>query len=287
MAVRIWTGSASDGDWENTSNWKGGVVPVSTDDVYIKNSTESIHTNLDQNAVNLASLHILQSFTGQVGKFSESLKLDATNVYIGSNEDGRNSGPSFVALEFVNGNTTLDILNGSGYGLDLEDDEQTGQAVIITALGSGTIDAIVRGGSLGVLIDADTTGTLNSITALGGKTVTGGGVTITTADLNGGDLDSNFNITTATVKDGTLNQYGSGNITTLNIEDSGDFVANGDGTITTFNSKGGTASLLSKDLTVTTLIGSSGGIVDLDLDLVTITNEVQIASSSKIINGGT
>jgi len=283
MSVKIWTGNATDGDWSNTANWKGGVLPISGDDVYIKNSVNSIYVNLDQNALNLDSLHILQSFRGQIGLFSESLKLDATDIFIGSSEDGQNTGPSFVALEFVNGNTTLDILNSAGFGSDFIGDEQTGQCVILTGLGSGTIDAKVRAGSLGVLIDADATGTLNDLYVSGGRAVTGAGVTITSMDLDGGIIHANFNIGTAVLKSGTFTQF-AGDLTTLTIEDEGAFVAKGVGTITTINSKGGTASLLSKDLTVTDIIMSKGGLVDLDIDLMTLTNNIEIDSTSKILN---
>ncbi len=58
------TGSAW---WDNADNWDTGTVPVNTDDVIIANSARSITEGLDQSAVTLTSLKILQSFTGHIG----------------------------------------------------------------------------------------------------------------------------------------------------------------------------------------------------------------------------
>jgi hypothetical protein len=283
MAVKVWTGSI-DTDWDNTGNWSGGVIPVNGDDVYIKQASNSILVNLDQNALSLSSLHITQAFNLQVGSTSESLKLDVDDVFVGSTADGSQGGAGMIALEFVTSNTNLDIMNGSNLGRDSVNNIIAGQNVLITGLGSGTIDLIVRRGSIGLLIDAGITGTLNSLTSYGGKTVLGDGLTVTTIDHLGGKTDGYFNVVTANLKGGTFTLLQDANITTLNLEDECEFISKGNGTITAINANGGIARLLSKGLTVTTITGSDGGSIDVDIDLVTITNDIAISSNSVILN---
>ncbi len=283
MAVKIWNG-ATDDDWTNTGNWVGGVIPVNGDDVYIKQADNSILTNLDQSSLSLTSLHITQAFNLQVGDDTESLKLDVDNVFIGSSADGNNGSAQYIGLEFVTSNTTIDVINSNSSGVDFNNSKQFGQNVQITDFGSGTIDLIVRRGTVGALINAGATGTLNSLTTYGGKTVVGEGCTVTTIEEVGGDIDCYDDAITATLKGGTFNLFLGANITTLNLENGCQFISQGNGTITTLNANGGIGRLLYKGLTVTTVVAGRGANLDIDVDLVTITNEIDIASGSVILN---
>jgi len=52
---------------DNAKNWASGSVPSSSDDVVLRNSDVSIKYGLDWSAINIASLTIEASFTGDVG----------------------------------------------------------------------------------------------------------------------------------------------------------------------------------------------------------------------------
>lgn len=82
MATRVRL-PGGDGDWNNTTFWSGGVVPINGDDVFIENISEVIDTNLNQSAVTLASLNIGLSFTGTIGTTTADLQISATLLRVG------------------------------------------------------------------------------------------------------------------------------------------------------------------------------------------------------------
>jgi hypothetical protein len=101
---------------------------------------------------------------------------------------------------------------------------------------------------------------------------------------NGGSVNSQSSVTTATIKSGTFNHYDSASastITTLNCN-GGTVNHYATGTITTLNLNSGTVDLTKTQLakTVTTLTADRGTLVT-DSGVVTITNEIQLASSTK------
>lgn len=61
------TASAGPNDWSTAANWSGAAVPVNGDTVIIENTSTPILWGLDQSAVTLAELRILQSYTGMIG----------------------------------------------------------------------------------------------------------------------------------------------------------------------------------------------------------------------------
>lgn len=111
MATRTWTG-ATDGDWAVTTNWSPSTVPVSDDDVII-DGTVSITASLNQSAVDLKSLKILSTYTGNIGTSGASLQINVTSTAGGNTPTCEISGNgSFYNL---NGNyTTLKINTGLG-----------------------------------------------------------------------------------------------------------------------------------------------------------------------------
>lgn len=90
MANKFWVGTT--GDWGDTNNWAatdGGVggdgVPVNTNDVYIKRGLLPITGTLDQSAVTLNSLTIMDGFgdggtSVYIGTASAPLKINVTNA---------------------------------------------------------------------------------------------------------------------------------------------------------------------------------------------------------------
>lgn len=111
MATRTWTGAAS-GDWNDTANWLTTTVPVDDDDVVI-DGTVSITTNLNQSSVDLKSLKILSTYTGNIGTSGASLQIDVASTTGGNVPVIEVSGTgSFYNL---NGTyTTLKINTGIG-----------------------------------------------------------------------------------------------------------------------------------------------------------------------------
>ena len=87
MANRIWIGTdtGNEGDWGTAANWSGAAVPIANDDVYFENSSQSVIDTLDQSAIELDSLNIAQSFTGDFGLAATPLQIDSPIVNIGYN----------------------------------------------------------------------------------------------------------------------------------------------------------------------------------------------------------
>ena len=81
MATRTWLDAGtSPGDWGSTTNWSGGAVPVSNDDVVIASGSRDITGSLNQSAVNLNSLKITSGYKGNIGGPGASLQINVTGA---------------------------------------------------------------------------------------------------------------------------------------------------------------------------------------------------------------
>lgn len=92
MASRFLVATGPAIDWSSTASWSatdggasGAAVPVNADDVYIKQGTGAITTGLDQSAVTLGSLTIMDGFgdggtSVYIGTASAPLKINVTNA---------------------------------------------------------------------------------------------------------------------------------------------------------------------------------------------------------------
>ncbi len=92
MANRFLVATGPAIDWSSTASWSatdggasGAAVPVNADDVYIKQGTGAITTGLDQSAVTLGSLTIMDGFgdggtSVYIGTASAPLKINVTNA---------------------------------------------------------------------------------------------------------------------------------------------------------------------------------------------------------------
>ena len=80
-AYSTWSDGVGDGSWGDNGNWDG-LVPVSTDDVVCNHSqTSSIITGLDNDAVDLNSLHTTPQYSGDIGISGTPLKIAAGLVW--------------------------------------------------------------------------------------------------------------------------------------------------------------------------------------------------------------
>lgn len=118
MASRFWVAPAIHGDWGVVGSWSatdggasGASVPVSTDTATIKQGAYSIDTGLNQSAVALTGLNILNGFAGNasgltIGDSSNSLQIDATTLNI------NNTRCAFIKL--AGAYTTVNVYNLGG-----------------------------------------------------------------------------------------------------------------------------------------------------------------------------
>jgi hypothetical protein len=206
------TASAGPNDWSTADNWSGDAVPVSTDDVFIENSSVSILYGLGQSAVTLTSLTIAQTFTGTIGlpernangyaeyRYTDGyLAISATTVNIGRG-DGTGSGRIKLNLGSVAG--TVNVHNTGG-GVETGIEALLLKGTSITALN-------VFGGSVGCGVISQLAGestTITTLRMLGGTVRTGPACTISTKDQYGGTLNSYFTVTTCNMAGGTHNHY--------------------------------------------------------------------------------
>lgn len=72
MGVITWTGSTGNGDFNDTGNWLGGVVPVAADSLVFDRGNYSLTANLAP-AFALAGITITAGFQGNIGTTSAAL----------------------------------------------------------------------------------------------------------------------------------------------------------------------------------------------------------------------
>lgn len=86
-AVATGTANSGPNDWSTAANWSAATVPVSSDTVVLADSGVSILWGLDQSAVTLAELRILQSFSpGLIGLPSDAFTFNATGASTSSTD---------------------------------------------------------------------------------------------------------------------------------------------------------------------------------------------------------
>lgn len=177
MAIRTWQGngdSANPNDWSVAANWKEAIVPVNTDDVFIRDTSISILAGLDQSAVTLDSLNIEQSFTGLLGTETEFLQIAATVVVIGETKSTQVlSGSRRLNLDFKSGTTRIEIQDSANTPQD------QGRAPIRLLVADATCEIFILGGFVNIADDSDQVSTLGDISVSNSqaKVMVGSGVT--------------------------------------------------------------------------------------------------------------
>ena len=293
MATKLWIGGDGSGtqqtDASRAANYSPSGTPTNGDSLVFQGQTTdySVNTGLTAlSAISLASLTIGLSYTGQIGVYGATnsyLQVGASLVNIGANYSGATTagsgqimldlGSTVPAAVFVANSATSANTNTGAVQL----------------LGSHTGHTIaVGGGSVSIAYTIGESTTIGSLTLLGGSTLLGSGVTLTTANVDGGSLLLQSAATTVNVNAGSLETEGSGAITTLNITSGGAAVLNSTGTITTLNLTG-SADFSQNPVarTVTTINVYPGYVLNLDngkKGSVTLTNGV-IAQNCRISDG--
>lgn len=296
------TASAGPNDWSTAANWSGGVAPVSTDDIIIEGNSRNIVWGLDQNAADLTSLKVFQSYTGKIGlnsnQFATSVDGETADTAKAEYRDhylkigwtradvGESYGPSVAQgsqrLKLNNdkaGAATTTIHSSASAGSD------TNLPAIRLLFGNSGHDLFVRSapGGVGVASEsASETSTMGRVsvsdTTTGSRVSTGPGVTLATWDQLGGAnvLQAAATVTSVKVDGGTLQLEGDYTITTL-TQTAGTVMDNhrkaGGNAITTLAVQGGTynAKGSSEARTVATLNLSVGAILQADGGVMTFT----------------
>lgn len=266
-------------DWSSADNWSGGAVPgaAGSQDVTVEGAT--ILYGLDQSGIAnaLDSLNITESQIGSnpaSGYVPFYLQIKATTLNI-----GYHYGPS-TAVQSAPINVDLGA-TASTVVVDDTGSNTTQPAVRLLANNAAT-NIRVRKGTVGIAHEAGETATVGIITVAYVSSVSsdadvfiGSGVTLTTLNQTGGDIELRCGLTTATIKAGTLDTAGSGTITTLNAA-GGAITSNSTGTITTLNITAGTVDFTKSAAarTVTTLKLDNNGILKYDPAILTRTNKL-------------
>lgn len=207
--------------WDNTANWSGGALPVSTDTVYFDQSSESVQYNLAHAAVIPAAVYVLPSFTGDIG-------LPQTNAggqyaeYRGQYlqwgpavlQVGAGSGPGSGRLKFDSG-TSVCAITVFNTGTPAE----SNLPALIWKGTHASNSLVVRDGSVGAAVFGGETATLATVTVEGGDVTLGSGVTLSGAILvYGGTLRIASAIAgSLTIYGGAVTIEGTGSVAQLTV----------------------------------------------------------------------
>ncbi len=205
--------------WNVAANWSTGAVPIAADDVWI-DSGASILYGLSNSGATLASLNIMQSFTGEIGlpyinedgtiEYTEYrtayLTLEATVVNIGA---GVGTGSGRIKLNLGSVQTTVNVFNSgntaeTGLGSIIIKGTHASNTLNVT---KGDVDVAPFAGEAATLLTVNV-GYLNNQTG-DSDVYLGAGVTLTNATIkvSGGRLETNSatsGTATITVSGGTV-----------------------------------------------------------------------------------
>ena len=221
MATVLWTGTTN-GDWNTTTNWSSGSVPVAGDDVIFNTSSQDVTISSSIASITYASLKILDGFTGKLGVSGTKLNVNATSLLIASDQaqihlDGDYTTavisdifPASLATPGITFGTssTATTMRITGGLAPVEIACSSVTNVQVLTAPQATISVLSTAGTItNILMDSGTVRTAN---------------TFTTADVSGGNLvltgaagATTVNLTGA----GILEHNGTGTVTTLNVFD--------------------------------------------------------------------
>ena len=295
-AYTVATANQGPCDWSTASNWSTGTVPVNGDDVIIKDCKTNICFGLNQSAVTLNTLRVMQSFTGLLGMnrqvFTTSADGNTNNSnyveyqplylqvglqgtkYASVGEDYSTgtapSGSRRIMIDFGTSQGTVDIQQTAS-----NSSESARPAVRIKA-NSASLNCFVRSAQGGFGVAADQSNETSTIGKMeisdtstnGSKVVTGPGVTMTTWEQYGGTniMQAAATVATVNMKGGTLQTEGTFALTTVNMYSGATLNSNSTGTIGALNLYGGTANFRESNIarTVTSVVfqlQSTGSII--------------------------
>ena len=242
------TTTESQGPEDSTSanNW-AGTPPADADDLIVENSAVAMKYRLDQSTIELTSLTIRKSMTGDSGLEVENddagttratqayreyrdtyWKIDATTATF-----GRGDGSGGRIKHWSTVTTTWNIWDTGTTKWDTDNHP----CIIKGDDASNVLNMF--GGSVDVAPYAGDTAALATITKSAGTLRLGPGVTLTTVNQADGDITIQSAATTVNQNGGTSTVNGAGAITSLNIN-VGTCSHNGTGTVTTLRLEDGT-----------------------------------------------
>lgn len=297
------TANSGPNDWNVAANWSGGVVPAgaAADSVYLEDNAVDILYGLDQDAVTLIKLRIMQSYTGLLGDGTYYLRILSPLVDIGEQYGASNAtGSQRLMIDTLNTASTITV-HDSAVQSTTTGTEQYKQPIRLLCNHADTV-LNVRRGIVGIAMNAPgeiaTLGTINCsyVTSVESDaevvvgpgvtwitlTKTGGKATVlstgTTVYNSAGDLlvdDAAGTITTLSAKGGTVQTRGGLAVTNLTVW-GGDCKSDATGTVATLKCYGGNTSFLGNNAarTVTTCEYYSGAALEFDVDVVTFTNKI-------------
>ena len=269
----IWIGTTS--SWTNTANWSQGHAPAADEDVWIRNSSQSIDTGLNQSAVApLASLNIDQTYTGALGTSAADLQISANEVYIGNTGGDSSSatGSGRIRLDTGTNSTVIAVYNTSSSSTD------SGYEPVRVKGVHASNELHVYSGRVGLATSNITDlATFSKLNQLGGTLNVGIGATLTTVTQQSGTLELKAGATTVQQYGGSLTTKEDGVYTTMTVGGSANL--NATGTITTLNViQNGTANFTgsSQARTVTNCNMYADSTLRADRANVTLTNGVDL-----------
>lgn len=223
------TAATGPNDAANAANWSTGTLPTVGDDVYLTGTSQGILYGLTAAAYALFnSVTEDSTFTGQVGlpPFNPSGYREYRPTFwqvspvTWTTLAGSGAGSQLTQVDFGTNPTTL-IVNATGTPLI-----QGRPALVVKGTNVSNVLVGLQG-SVGIAIDPGDVSTFATLqigyqsNPAGDFTLTcGPGCTLTTLTQDGGTVNLNASLTTATIRNqGTLNVFAAATITTWDCED--------------------------------------------------------------------
>lgn len=196
------TSNSSPNDWSIAANWSGGAVPVNSDTVVIDGltSNSSILYGLDQSAVTLAGISIINGYSGLIG-----LPEFVSSTYREWRETDLTIACTSLSVDSTSGRLKIDVLTSSAAIIvnATGSPETTGVPAMLFACGSGPTSVTVTGGSVGIGQRSGQTAVVPILNVTAGDVYCGTGATLTTIKKFGGSLYVQSN-TTSLVQQGGI-----------------------------------------------------------------------------------
>jgi hypothetical protein len=283
MAVRVWDGSAADGNWNTATNWSGDTVPIAADDVVFNSGSENVSTT-PSSLVTYASLTFTNDYTGLLGTESSFIIVNSTLLNIGG---GLGAGSRRLNIDTGTVATTMNITDTATTGAD------TNRSPVRLICNSTSADIYISGSSSTVAIIDEPTdvGAIGDINISGGNVVIGETITSYTSLYVTGSstivtVEEPTAAQTITMDDGTVTVNGSNALAAVVIRD-GIYISNSTGTITLITVRGGELdfSQSQQARTVTTLtISPLSTELKMLRGVVTLTNGIGLDTNYKDFN---
>jgi hypothetical protein len=218
MATVEWTGATS-GDWNTTTNWSTGALPVASDDVIFNTSSRDVTISSSVASITYGSLKILDGFTGSLGVAGTKLEVNATTLLIATDRPNIH----------LDGDYTTAVISDIRAGTAASPNVTFGTSSSFTTLritgGKGAVEVASAGiPTIQMLRAEDAVLSILSTAS-----------SVATILMDSGEITTAETITTADVSGGRLVLTGSAGATTVNLNGSGQLDHNSSGTVTTVN----------------------------------------------------